>query len=215
MANEPTKAELQTLLTDATNRATKAEERVAALTTDLTSANERADQERKGREDAEKRATVLETANRDLANSLKAFKGSATKARNEATMLKREKSPVARPIGRMKPLRDDEPTGDPRAALDAAFSGPLEIVASDGKKEIRELEPIAVAGDAWRVTPRGRVLQLEPVLEPGAIQRPELRIAGFGLLNEAGEQVGWCELPEPIVVKGGQKMVVPKNSIAF
>jgi hypothetical protein len=71
-----------------------------------------------------------------------------------------------------------------------------------------------VTGDAWRVTPQGRVLELEPVLEPAG-ERQQVQVAGFGLLDETGGQVGWCQMPSPIAIDRGQRMLIPRGSIRF
>lgn len=212
---KPTIAELQEQLTEMTTRATTAESRVSTLTTDLASANERADLENKRRQEADGSLTLLEETNRQLQSSLKAYKGSATKARNEATILKAELSPVSRPIGAMKPPRGDEEAEARRVALEAAFAqGPTEIVFSDGRREIRELAPLLCDGNAWEQTPHHRELNDNPILEPVG-ERQQVELAGFGLLNEAGEQVGYCPLPTPVIILRAQKMRIPKGSIHF
>lgn len=216
MANEPTKAELQERLAASEKLTTDLEARVARLTTDLTTANERGDQERQRAGTAEARVTELEAETRKLAGSLKAYKGSATKLRAEAEVLKRDLSPEARSVGAPKPPKNDEEAADRAARLEAALrDGPVELVFSDGRREIRELAPLLVTGDAWRVTPRGRVLEAMPMLEPGTIAKPELRVAGIGLLNGDGEQVGWRKLPETILVASGTRVQLPKGTILF
>jgi hypothetical protein len=104
-----------------------------------------------------------------------------------------------------------------KAALEAAFAmGPTEVVFSDGKREIRELAPLTVTGaDAWRDLPSGRTLNAEPMLEPGDCQRQQMELAGFGLLNEAGEQVGYCPLPDKILISRNQRVMLPLNTIRF
>lgn len=215
MANKPTNAELQELLTDATNRAAAAEARVAQLTSDLSSANERADQERKGREEAERSLDAAREELRQANNSLKAYKGSATRARTEALILKRELSPEVRPIGAMKPARSDDEAAKRKADLEAAFAGgPTEIVFSDGRREIREIAALIVDANAWLQTPHHRELNDDPILEPAG-ERQQVELAGFALLNEAGEQVGWCPLPSPLAIGRGHKMRIPRGSIRF
>jgi hypothetical protein len=106
--------------------------------------------------------------------------------------------------------------GRARGALEAAFAADTtELVFSDGKREIRELAPLTVTGDAWRETPNGRVLNHEPLLEPGDCQRQEMELRGFGLLNEAGEQVGYCALPDAITIGRNQRFQLPHNTIRF
>lgn len=212
---DPTKPELQQMLADMTTRATAAETRVATLTSDLASANERADKEAEARKEADQRSGQLEKDNRELASSLRAYKGSATKLRREATILKGELSPQSRPIGAMKPARDDEEAAVRQQALEAAFAlGPTTIVFSDGKREIREIAPLVCDGNAWSVTPHHRELDADPILEPVG-ERAEVELRGFALLSDAGEQVGWCPLPTPITIGRAQRMRIPRGSIRF
>jgi hypothetical protein len=122
----------------------------------------------------------------------------------------------ARPIGAMKPPKTEEQAADRAAALEAAFAaGPTELVFSDGKREIRELAPLTVTGDGWRETPNGRALNHEPLLEPGDCQRQQMDLRGFGLLNEAGDQVGYCALPDRSVIGRNQRFQLPLNTIRF
>lgn len=214
MAKE-TLAEAQKRALDLQYQLDDASKRIAALTTDLTQANERADGEAKARQEAEQLVDERDAEIRQLGSSLRAYKGSATKARTEAGILKRELSPKARPIGAMNPPRGEEEAAERRAALEAAFQGPTEIVFSDGRREIRELAPLIVTGDAWLATPHHRELNADPILEPVACERQELTLGGFALLNEAGEQVGYCPLPTPIVIGRTQRMRMPRGSIRF
>jgi hypothetical protein len=213
---DPTKAELQQLLTDTTKRATTAERRVEQLTKDLEALGDQA--ERSGKLAAE-HAKEIDRLNEELRSttaSLKAYKGSATKARDQVTILKREISPETRAIGAMKPPRNDDEAAARTDALAAAFAlDTTELVFSDGKREIRELAPLIISGEAWRDTPNGRVLNHEPLLEPGACQRQSLELRGFGLLNEAGEQVGYCALPDAVTIASGTRVQIPLNSIRF
>jgi hypothetical protein len=139
---------------------------------------------------------------------LAAQKGSATRARGEAAALKLELSPKARKVGRPAGRfgRPAEPF-DPALARLAIDDGEVEIVFSDGKAEIIALAPRSVGGDAWQRGSRGYRL-LPPIdLEPGEMDAPQVEIAGFGILA-AGEQVGWQELPEPIVVRSNSRVLL-------
>lgn len=212
----PTNAELTAQLAEAIKRADAADTRVATLTSDLASANERADDQAAKRQDAEKAGNEAAIEIGTLKSQLRAYKGSATKARKEVTVLKAELSPEARPIGAMKPPRGDDEALLRQNALDHAFAnGPTTIVFSDGKRELRELAPLIVDAGAWLVTPHGRVLDHEPILEPGECPRRELPVAGFALLDEAGDQVAYSCLPERIIVASGTRMMIPKGSIRF
>lgn len=217
-----TNAELTEQLAGMTKRAIEAEARTQTLAADLVAANGRADEATKARQDAEAAHDATREELRATSASLKAFKGSATKARASAEVLKKQLSPEARPIGAMKPARSEQEDADRTAALEAAFAADTtELVYSDGRREIRELAPLAVTGSAWRQVPSrgqgdlGRVLDHEPLLEPGDCGRETLELRGFGLLNEAGEQVAYQALPEPIVIPRNRLFQLPKGTIRF
>jgi hypothetical protein len=212
-----TNAELTAQLGEMTTRATAAETRATQLTGQIDTLIAERNTARKGYAERGRQIDTLEREKRELAGQLRAYKGSATKARGEITILKAKLSPEHRPIGAMKPPKTEEDNADRAAALEAAFSmGPTQIVFSDGKREIRELAALVVTGEAsWRETPRGRVLNSEVSLEPGDCQRQQMDLAGFGLLNEAGDQVGYCALPEPIRILRNQRFLLPHNTICF
>lgn len=208
-------ANLQQQLTEATKRATDAEARVAALTTDLATANERADQAAKTVAEHGAKIDEQSAEIRQLSSSLRAYKGSATRALNQITILKAELSPESRKVGAMRPARDDDEAAARREALDAAFAmGPTQIVFSDGRREIREIAPLIVDGGAWLQTPHHRELNSDPTIEVVG-ERQQVELAGFGLLNEAGEQVGYCELPSKIAIGRGQHMRLPLGMVRF
>lgn len=212
----PTNAQLIKQLAEMTARAETAEKRVETLTTDLTGAGERADRERDGRQAAEKELDTARGEVAELGKQLRAYKGSATKARNEITVLKANLSPEARPIGAMKPAKAAGDEAARTAALEDAFAnGPTQIVFSNGRREIRALAPLIVNADAWQQTPHDRVLNYEPLLEIAGETVAEVEIAGFGLLNEAGDQVAYHALPTPIAILAGQRMQLPKGCIRF
>jgi hypothetical protein len=213
---EVTKAELLTQLTDMTKRATDAETRAENLSKQLEEANERAGRLAASFAEQGKEIDGLNAEVRSLTGSLKAYKGSATKARTEVAILKREQSPEARPIGAMKPAKSEEQAAARAEALAAAFAcDTTELVFSDGRREIRELAPRIITGDAWRDTPSGRVLNSVVDLEPGDCQRETMELRGFALLNEAGEQVDYCPLPDAIVIGRNQHFQLPLNTIRF
>lgn len=194
---------------DLRGKLSASQERGDQQTADLAAARKRA------REDKE-RIEGLEAEVDQLGRSLRAYKGSATKARAEAEILRGEKSPEARNVGALPAAADDRERHRRAVRLeDALRNGPTTIVFSDGKREIRELAPLIVTGDAWRRNAQGEELKAEPLLEPGDMTKPIVTIAGFGLLDEAGEQVGWRQLPEPIEVPRNGRVRLPKGTIRF
>lgn len=212
----PTNAQLTEQLAEMTKRATDAEARVEQLTASLETATGERDSARKMA--AEHGGTIdgLSAELRAANASLKAYKGSATKLRNELTIVRREQSPAARPIGAPKPAKSDDEAASRAEALAAAFAADTtELVFSDGRREIRELAPLTITGDAWRDTPQGKVLNAEIDLEPGDCQRERMELRGFALLNEAGEQVGYCQLPDAIEIERNRLYRLSLNTVRF
>jgi hypothetical protein len=79
----------------------------------------------------------------------------------------------------------------------------IEIVLSDGAREVAGIDPIVVSGDVWREHPLGLLLR-----EPVTIEGPApagATIAGYGLLI-GGKVVAYTERSEPLKVTPGQKM---------
>lgn len=215
-------AELQAQLETAIGARNELEDRHNAVTADLATVTAQRDQHA----GAVMRLTEANAAQageiRSLSASLSAFKGSATRARNEALVLKREKSPEARAIPAFaKATADKGATEDverQRARIafeDALRAGPIELVFSDGKREIRELAPLAVAGDAWREDARGFTLKFEPLLEPGEMARPEVSIVGVAALDEAGDQLAWQRWVEPVSVPRNGRVQLTAGHIRF
>jgi hypothetical protein len=90
----------------------------------------------------------------------------------------------------MKPAKVGRGSGRARRGARGGVCGRHHRARLFGRqREIRELAPRVITGDAWRVTPSGRVLNHEPILEPGDCQREQMSLRGFALLNEAGDQV--------------------------
>src|SRR4051812_30947858 len=101
----PTNAELTAQLGDATKQIAAADKRIATLTEDFANAKSSAEAERVTRQGVEKLNDALATEVAELKSSLRAYKGSATKARGEVIVLKGQLSPELRTIGAMKPAR--------------------------------------------------------------------------------------------------------------
>jgi hypothetical protein len=167
---------------------------------------------------------VIGTLEAELAEakaSLRAVRGHATRARNEAHALRLEKSPERRKCGPLRAPKSDEEAAERAQRIAAAIGEDfVDVVASDGKKELIEIAPVRVDGDAWRRRPDGWLLTLPIEHEPGEMDKPEVRIAGYGLFapstrsGQGSEQIGWRVLPEPITVRANSRVRV-ENSIVF
>lgn len=144
------------------------------------------------------RIAGLEHENAELRASLTATRGHATRAKNEVAVLRAERSPTPRKVGRPRGAfgKAGEAYSPDLAAIAIGGEESVEIVFSDGKAEIVDLPPVTAFAHAW--LPRGgRHMLREPVeLEGGDA---DLEVAGAALLS-GGEQIGWCEFPEPVRV---------------
>jgi hypothetical protein len=88
-------------------------------------------------------------------------------------------------------------------------------VFSDGSREIRELAPLTITGDAWRETPHGRVLNHEPLLEPGDCTRQDGACAGSRCSMRPATRSAIAPLPDPILIGRNQRFQLPHNTIRF
>lgn len=211
-----TNAELQGQVDALTKERDQLATKVQKLTVERDGAEARLADEKRAKDEAAAALEVVRADNAKIAASLKAYKGSATKARAEALVLKRELSPEPRKLGAPRPPRDDEDAAARAEALASAFAeGTVELVFSDGKRELVELAPLTAETAAFRENVRGRSLDFEPIIEMERGVAPSVTIAGVALVNEAGEQAGWCPLAEPIVVPNGARLQIPRGTIRF
>jgi hypothetical protein len=162
------------------------------------------------------RVSALEAENGELRASLKAQKGQATRARNVAAALREEANPTPRKIGPLPAPKSEEEAVSRREALAAALAGDfVDVVASDGKREIVGLAPQRVSGDAWQARAGGFLLAMPAIHDGADLDKPEVIVRGYGLFDAAGDQVPvYCEAREPIRVGKGQRTKV-ENTIIF
>lgn len=105
----------------------------------------------------------------------------------------------------------DAPTPEDLAA---AIGGDVELVFSDGKKEITGIDPRVVTGaPAWERHPGGWMLRDRVLLSGPAPGEAAYAVAGVGLLVD-GRQVAWCQLFDPLSVPPGGTSEL-RNSIIF
>jgi hypothetical protein len=187
---------------------------VESLTEELSATREQLETERQARIESEQRAETLESENETLKASLRAHKGQTTRARSEIQRLKTPRDEPARAAG---PMKDDDDAEKRRARIWGALAeGDVKLVFSDGKRELRELGALSIGGDRFADRPgRGLVLDHEPVVEPGEMAKPSVAIAGFALFDAGDKQIAYSELPEPITVPRGGRVLIPANSIRF
>lgn len=134
----------------------------------------------------------------------------------EKTLAEKPKGKVGKAAEPAKP-RKAGPLADGKAVtgdalvelLAAADAADVEIVFSDGSREIAGVPPVAVAGDVWRQHPRGLMLR-EPVVIEGAPQPTQLR--GYALFVD-GKQVAFT--PRDAVALAPGQSVNLENDIYF
>jgi hypothetical protein len=135
-------------------------------------------------------AEVIEELRRQLAEGAEAL----TKAK--ATIKERTpRSPKARKAG---PVDNAFSRDELRAMI--ADADDVEIVFSDGKKELLTIPSLSVDGDAWRDHALGLILKL-PVDVKAPAERP-VTVAGFALFID-GDQVAFQQRSDPLTVPPG------------
>lgn len=97
---------------------------------------------------------------------------------------------------------EKQPVGEGLLAAIAAAET-VELVYSDGARELGALPSQLIQGDAWHLATNGVKLRIAtlPVHGPGHGE-PAVRLAGFGLLLD-GEQVAWAARMDPLTVQAG------------
>lgn len=152
------------------------------------------------RDEALQRAATAEAA-RDAADA-KAEKADKAATAAKAKVSRGETSTKVRKLGPVdKGLSGDDLIETLQKA--DADDERVEIVVSDGTREVTGIPPIAVTGDVWRKHPLGQMLR-----EPIKIEGPHTGgtpfvIHGFALLID-GKQVAYCERPDVVQVAAGQ-----------
>lgn len=135
--------------------------------------------------------------------------GDAEKDRDAAKAAadKVAKAPKAAPAsrtGKLRRLAAPKEKADPdaqRAIHDAILAGSsYELVASDGKQEIAAVDPVTISGDAFQDIGSSRLKLTLPIdVNPNA----SIEISGFGLYDEDGKLVAYCDLPDNVAIGAG------------
>lgn len=160
----------------------------------------------------DRRIAELEEENERLKRSITAHKGVASRAKAEAA---REGNRIPRRVAVMEEAYEEEGRVKMREAIDKALSSgaDLTVVASDGQREVVDVEPVPVTGDEWRWSGGRKMFTGRVLLEPGDMEADAVEIIGFGLL--AGDrQIAWSPLAAPVTIRRNQQVAI-ENSIAF
>lgn len=160
------------------------------------------------------RVAALE-AERDAANA-RADKAEKASKAAKAKVSRGEAPAKPRAIGAMKEgeaLTDTarDGNGDKVTALSDAIAKaeeagkPIEIVFSDGKKELTQVPPAVLSGPVWVDRMQGKFLR-DPVVIEGS-GSASFQIRGYALLID-GKQVAYTERSDPINVAPGTKVTL-------
>lgn len=151
-----------------------------------------------------------------LKRQVAAFKGHAIRARAEAIEAREAGKPRALGAPRA-PRKGEEAAAELTAAeiLELVQDGDsVEIVASDGKREIPGVPIFSVPGSGFVEKRAGQLmLNVESLLVTGPNVGAPASIEGFALLVD-GEQVAWAPLSDPIPLGPGQQYEL-KDSVVF
>ena len=153
------------------------------------------------RDQALQRALAAETE-RDAATAKAEKAASAAKA----AVTRGEKSTNPRKLGPVDNALTGDALSDAIAAADANGKK-VEMVLSDGKREIAGIAPIAVTGDVWREHTLGKMLKDPVVVHGPAMGETGFTIDGYALLID-GKQVAYCKRSDVInIAPGGQASI--------
>lgn len=160
------------------------------------------------------------TAERDAASAALAERDTRVAALESelATMTAERDTAVAaaaEPVETPPPPRACGPIDGTPLALDAlraaiADGDDVQVVFSDGAKEVGGLVPLRITGSAWLTTVPGLKLQV-----PALVITPTdpVEIAGYGLFID-GEQVAWAPRPDVLRLAAGQQSDIA-NDVVF
>jgi hypothetical protein len=140
---------------------------------------------------------LLRTKTEDLAKVQGKLDRAQRKVKSAAKPVARESAGKARAIGAPAEPMIRQAFDD---IMQSARDKPLELVFSDGKREILEIDPLEVWPAGFRRA--GARLALIAAPHVRGTVNPSLRVRGVGLLAD-GEQIAWCEFPDPVEVPLG------------
>lgn len=134
----------------------------------------------------------------------------AEKAERARDRAKAKVSAGEAPAKLRKIAAGDDTVTDIAAAIAAADK--VEIVLSDGTREIDGVDPFVVEGEAWKPTPNGLMLSVPLDLHGPGSGKPAYRIDGYALMLD-GKQVAYRQRPDPITVVPGHTYKIEDDII--
>lgn len=150
------------------------------------------------------RVDALEAENERLKAQLATSKTAATVLRREAKALKAVKPAKTRLVA---PLADEGGQLSPDDLL-ALIGGAeiVELVFSNGTREIAGIDPMVISGDAWGIGIAGLQLRVPELIVDGpAGRKAPYLLAGYGLLLD-GELVAYRARGDVLAIAPGARM---------
>ena len=168
---------------------------------DLAAAGEALAQAEKDRDDA---IDGFKSLDRDFAEVSK--QRDALAAENARLKKQPRVAPAPKPKARRKAGPVDGLVDSDRV-FRLVKGGTFEIVFSDGTEEIDALPPVLARPDAWLRTGAGTMLREPVTVTPNA----QVELAGFGLFDAEGEQIAWCPMAQPVIIKPGMAVKLDRQ----
>lgn len=136
-----------------------------------------------------------------LRGQLAEFAAARDAAEKRAKVAKGSAGPKARKVKAMDPMTDDEriELGERVSAGEA-----VQIVFSDGKRELMDIAPIVVSGPAFDVSPARLMLREAVNVSAAGTAGRELQVSSLALFDDDGEQLAFAELPMPLTISPGR-----------
>ena len=157
------------------------------------------------------RVDALEAENDKLKAQLAASKGAAAVLRREAKALKAERVGKTRVVA---PPADDggQLSPDDLLALIGAAER-VELLFSNGKREIAGLDPMVISGDAWVIGIAGLQLRVPELIVDGpAGGKAPFLLAGYGLMID-GELAAYGARGDVLAIAPGARMNLAQDVV--
>lgn len=149
------------------------------------------------------RVDALEAENDRLKAQLATSKTAATALRREAKALKAVKPAKTRAIA---PLADDAALSPDDLLALIGGAEIVELVFSNGTREIAGIDPMVISGDAWGIGIAGLQLRVPELIVDGpAGRKAPYLLAGYGLLLD-GELVAYRARGDVLAIAPGARM---------
>ena len=156
------------------------------------------------------RVDALEAENERLKAQLATSKAAATVLRREAKALKAARPAKARLVA---PLAEDQLLSPDDLLALIGGADIVELVFSNGKREIAGIDPMLISGDAWGIGIAGLQLRVPELMVhgPAGGKAPYL-LAGYGLLLD-GELAAYGARGDVLAIAPGARMNLAQDVV--